>query len=320
VSLGQVAIDGTKIKANASKHAAMSYRRMVEEEQRLRAQIAQYFSESEAADREEDEAPRSEWPKGLRTAEKRLAVIESAKRALEEEAKEKARFEQAERRREAREQGRTFRARKTPEGARPTPRAQRNFTDPDSRIMKNSDKAFVQAYNAQAAVDVESQIIVAARLTNQAADAPHLTSLVEDVNRHCGRNPDEVLADAGYWSEANISKLEEKRISVLIPPEKIRHRTWQEGIPTAGPTPGADASLAERMRHRLNQPEERARYRKRECSVEPVYGQIKEGRGLRQFLLRGLHKVQPLWWLDCAAHNLLKLYRNERRTSCPQPT
>lgn len=317
VKLGPVAIDGTKVKAYASKHAAMSYGRMGKEEQRLREEIARYFEESEAADREEDKAQNDELPEALRTAEKRLAAIAVAKRALEEEARERARDEQEERRKKAKEKGRPFRPQKDPDKAAPANKAQRNFPDPESRIMKSSDKAFIQAYNAQAAVDVDSQIIVAADLTNQAADGPHLVSLVKDVRRHCGKKPAEVLADAGYWSEENVTTLEEKRISVLIPPEKTRHRTWREGPPPAGdPPPGEDASVAERMRYRLDQPEGRARYRKRESSVEPVYGQIKEGRGLRPFLLRGLRKVKALWLLDCAAHNLFKLYGAKK---CPQP-
>ena len=316
MKLGQVAIDGTKVKAYASKHAAMSYGRLVKEEQRLRGEIARYFEESEAADREEESKHHDELPEELRTAEKRLAVIEAAKRALEEEAKQRARYEQGERRKKAKEEGRPFHPTKNPDDTSPKDNAQRNFTDPESRIMKNSDQAFIQAYNAQVAVDVDSQIIVAADLSNQAADGPHLLPLVRDVVRNCDEKPSEVLADAGYFSEANVTALEREAISVLIPPGRIRHRTWQRESAQLVPPPGKDAAAAERMRYRLDQPDGRERYRKRECSVEPVYGQIKEGRGLRQFQLRGLAKVKALWLFDCAAHNLLKLYGGR---ACPQP-
>jgi hypothetical protein len=304
------------VKAYASKHAAMSYGRMVKEEQRLRGEIARYFEESEAADREEESKPPDELPEELRTAGKRLAAIEMAKRALEEEAKQRARYEQGERRKKAQEEGRPFHPTKNPDDTSPKDKAQRNFTDPESRIMKNSDQAFIQAYNAQVAVDVDSQIIVAADLSNQAADGPHLLPLVRDVMRNCDEKPSEVLADAGYFSEANVTALEREAISVLIPPGRIRHRAWRREPAQIVPPPGEDAAAAERMRYRLDQPDGRERYRKRECSVEPVYGQIKEGRGLRQFQLRGLAKVKALWLFDCAAHNLLKLYGGR---ACPQP-
>ena len=190
----------------------------------------------------------------------------------------------------------------------PSPKAQHDFTDPDSRIVKNADKVFIQGYNAQAAVDVDSQIIVAVQLTNQAADGPHLVGMVEQVKQATGTLPQEVLADAGYFSEDNVTTLEAQRISVLIPPERVRHRQWRERCLSLSPPP-EDASVSEWMSYQLKLPKNRERYRKREQSVEPVFGQIKEARGLRQFLLRGLEKVSALWQLECAVHNLLKLYR-----------
>jgi len=313
VKLGQVAIDGTKLKANASKHKAMSYARMEKEEKRLREEIRCYFEEVETTDRAEDErygAKRGdELPDHLKTDKQRLDVIRNAMAQLEEEARRKAAAEQQKRREKADKEGRTYRPRKDANDAVPSPKAQHNFTDPDSRIMKNADKAFIQAYNAQAAVDVDSQIIVAAQLSNQAADGPHLVGMVEQVQQATGKRPVEVLADAGYFSEDNVTTLRERGMSVLIPPERVRHRQWRERCTPPAAPPPKDASVSEWMIYRLKSSENRERYRKREQSVEPVFGQIKQARGLRQFLMRGLDKVSALWQLECAAHNLLKLYR-----------
>jgi len=313
VKLGQVAIDGTKLKANASKHKAMSYARMKKEEKRLCEEIARYFEEVETTDREEEEkygARRGdELPEHLKTEQDRLRVIREAMEQLEAEARQEAAAEQQKRREKANKEGRTTRPRKDANDVEPSPKAQRNFTDPDSRIMKNADQAFIQGYKAQAAVDVDSQIIVAAQLSNQAADGPHLLEMVEQVEQATGKRPREILADAGYFSTDNVTTLSERGMSVLIPPERVRHREWREpSLPPLSP-PAKDATVSERMRYRLKLPENRERYRKREQSVEPVFGQIKQARGLRQFLLRGLDKVSALWQLECAAHNLLKLYR-----------
>jgi len=178
VKLGQVAIDGTKLKANASKHKAMSYARMEKEEKRLGEEIRSYFEEVETTDRSEDERYGSkrgdELLEHLKTEKKRLDVIHKAMAQLEEEAQQKAAAKQQKRQEKANKESRTYHPSKDANDAKPLPKAQRNFTDPDSRIMKNADKAFIQSYNAQAAVDVDSQIIVAAQLSNQAADGPHL--------------------------------------------------------------------------------------------------------------------------------------------------
>jgi len=316
VKLGQVAIDGTKLKANASKHKAMSYARMEKEEKRLREEIRQYFEDVETTDQAEDERygmkRGDELPDHLKTEEQRLEVIRQAMAQLEEQARQKAAAEQQKRREKAAKQGRTYRPRKDANAVKPSPKAQHNFTDPDSRIMKNADKAFIQGYNGQAAVDVDSQIIVAAQLSNQAADGPHLVEMVEQVEQATGKRPQEVLADAGYFSEDNVTTLEGKGISVLIPPDRVRHRQWRDPSPPPLSPPPKDVSVSEWMRYKLKLPENRERYRKRERSVEPVFGQIKEARGLRQFLLRGLDKVSALWQLECAAHNLLKMYRAKK--------
>ena len=312
VKLGQVAIDGTKLKANASKHKAMSYARMEKEEKRLGEEIRSYFEEVETTDRSEDERYGSkrgdELPEHLKTEKKRLDVIRKAMTQLEEEARQKAAAKKQQRQEKANKEGRSYHPRNDPNDAKPLPKAQRNFTDPDSRIMKNADKAFIQGYNAQAAVDVDSQIIVAAQLSNQAADGPHLVGMVEQVEQATGRRPQEVLADAGYFSEDNVTTLREQGMLVLIPPERVRHREWRERCTPPSP-PSKDVSVSEWMRYQLKLPENKERYRKREQSVEPVFGQIKQARGLRQFLLRGLDKVSAMWQLECAAHNILKLYR-----------
>jgi transposase len=314
VKLGQVAIDGTKLKANASKHKAMSYARMEKEERRLREQIARYFEEVETTDRSEDERCGSkrgdELPDHLKTEAQRLEVIRDAMAQLEEEARQKAEAEQEKRREKANRDGRDYRPRNDPQDAVPSPKAQRNFTDSDSRIMKNADNAFIQGYNGQIAVDVDSQIIVAAQLSNQAADGPHLVGMVEQLEAVTGQRPQEVLADAGYFSKDNVTALQGRRMSVLIPPQRIRHRQWRESSvsPPASP-PSEDASVSEWMRYQLKLPENQERYCMRQQSVEPVFGQIKQARGLRQFLVRGLEKVSALWQLECAVHNVLKLYR-----------
>ena len=313
VKLGQVAIDGTKLKANASKHKAMSYTRMEKEEKRLGEEIRSYFEEVETTDRSEDERYGSkrgdELPEHLKTEKERLDVIRKAMAQLEEEARRKAAAKQQKRQEKANKEGRSYHPRNDPNDAKPLPKAQRNFTDPDSRIMKSADKAFIQGYNAQAAVDVDSQIIVAAQLSNQAADGPHLVGMVEQVEQATGRRPQEVLADAGYFSEDNVTTLSEQGMLVLIPPERVRHRQWRERCTPPTSPPSKDVSVSEWMRYQLKLPENKERYRKREQSVEPVFGQIKQARGLRQFLLRGLDKVSAMWQLECAAHNILKLYR-----------
>lgn len=313
LALKQVAVDGTKVKANASKHAAMSYKRMSSEEKRLQAEVDRYFEEAEAIDAEEDrefgKRRGNELPEHLNTPGKRLEAIRRAKRELEEEAKERARAEQDERRRKAEEEGRPFYPRSDPDKAKPSPKSQRNFTDPDSRIMVNGDKAFVQAYNAQLAVDVDSQLIVAADLSNLAPDAPHLTALVDQVLANTGDIPNEVSADAGYFSEENIRHIEALPTEALIPPERLPHNEWKQQAAASGRIP-ISLSLKERMRRKLRTSRGRSRYKRRQCSVEPVLGQIKQGRGLRQFLHRGLEKVKDSWFLDCIAHNLLKLFRS----------
>ncbi len=312
VKLNHVAVDGTKIKANASKHRAMSYGRMEKEETRLREEIEQILEQMEQVDREEDKKYGNrrgdELPEELSTRQQRLKAIKEAKAALEEEAKEKHRRAQDQRKQEAEKRGKPYRPRKSEEEARPNPKDQRNFTDPESRIMKDSNKAFIQGYNAQAAVDVETHIIVGAELSNQAADSPHFVTQMDEVQNNTGRKPQNALADTGYFSKVNLDYLEEHGIEAFIPPEKIRHNKWRLQQAPRGRIP-KDASKEYLMRRKLQTKQGKTRYKLRHTSVEPVFGFIKEQLNLRQFLLRGQEKVSSIWSFDCAVHNLLKIYR-----------
>lgn len=313
VSLKQIAVDGTKVKANASRHSAMSYDRMDKEQRRLREDIKRFFEEADEIDEEEErkfgKRRGDELPDHLNTQEKRLAAIQKAKKELEEEAKERAKSDQDKRRTDAKKSGRNYKPRKNPEEAKPDPKSQRNFTDSESRIMLSSDKAFIQGYNAQAAADCESQIIVGADLTNNAADAVHLVDLLEQVMSNTRDIPLRVTADAGYFSEANLEAIDEFGIEALIPPDRVKHSDWKNQTQPKGRTP-KDISLADRMRRKLRTIRGRNQYKLRQCTIEPVFGQIKEGRGLRQFLHRGIRKVRAMWRFDCAAHNILKIFRS----------
>jgi IS5 family transposase len=172
--------------------------------------------------------------------------------------------------------------------------------------MRNSDKAFIQAYNAQAAVDSEHQIIVAADASNQAADSPHLLAITEQVEKNTGRQLREVSADAGYFSEDNMKALMERGIEVLIPPKRIRHSEWREMKSPRG-RPPRSLDLRGRMWRKLHTKRARQRYKLRQQTVEPVFGQIKWNRGLQQWLLRGLAATRASWRFECAVHNLLKM-------------
>ena len=313
VKLKHVAVDGTKLKANASKHSAMSYARMQREEKRLREEIEQYLRECDDVDREEDERfgedrRGDELPEHLRTREQRLEAIRRAMAELEAEAREKAQAEQEARRTEAEAEGREFHPRKDPEDVKPSPKAQRNFTDPESRIMKSSSDGFVQAYNAQLLVDAGSQIVVATDLTAEPVDTQHLPQLLAQAHANIGRRPTQVSADAGYWSAANLQAIEEIGAEAFVPPDKVKHSEWRAAKPPRGRIP-KNITPDDLMRRKLRTRRGRACYKLRQTNVEPVIGQIKEGRQLRQVLHRGREKVRALWRFDVAVHNLLKLYR-----------
>jgi hypothetical protein len=189
-----------------------------------------------------------------------------------------------------------------PPKAEPDGKAQRNFTDPESRILKTKD-GYIQGYNAQAAVDGEAQIIVAHTLTNSSSDQAQLAPLLDGIRTNLGRNPDEVSADAGYCSDANLRTIKRRRINGYIATGRQKHGTKSATAKKAA----ASGSLIAKMSTKLKRAGYRSRYRLRKQIVEPVFGQVKQARGFRQFLLRGIDKVRAEWALICTAHNLVKL-------------
>jgi hypothetical protein len=307
-----VALDGTKIKANASRHKAMSYERMKKREAELKAEVDRWLEAAEAADRQEDklygEARGDELPDWVGDKEKRLEKIREAKTALEVEAKaaaeaqSKARAE-ADARRKAEGRKKTGKP-PAPPKTEPDGKAQRNFTDPESRILKTKD-GYIQGYNGQAAVDGTAQIIVAQTLTNSSSDQGQLAPLLKGIRTNLGKNPDEVSADAGYCSDANLRTIKRRRINGYIATGRQKHGT-KSATAKRTSTPG---SLVAKMSAKLKRAGYRSRYRLRKQIVEPVFGQIKQARGFRQFLLRGIEKVRAEWALICTAHNLVKLAR-----------
>jgi transposase len=309
VKLGHVALDGTKIKANASKHKAMSYGRMDAAETALAAEVDRWMRQATGADKDEDrrhgrDRRGDEMPEWMADKAKRLEKIREAKAALEAEAQAAARDPAADDDIDDGEAGGGEAGGGTApdEPARPPVKAQRNFTDPESRILKTKD-GFIQGYNAQAAVDAEAQIIVAHGLTNNGADAPQLGPMLDVAEANLGRLPDELSADAGYCSEANLALLEQRGINGYVPPGRLRHATNDP----AGKRKLKPGSRAAVMALKLKRAGRRSRYRLRKQVVEPVFGQIKQACGFRQFLLRGLDKVSLEWALVCTAHNLRKL-------------
>jgi len=316
VKLKHVALDGTKVPANASKHKAMSYDRLCREEARLAAEVAEWFRRAEEIDAAEDaeygpDRRGDELPEELRQRESRLKRIREAKAALEAEAKARAeqqRAAQAAKAAQVAQQRPPHRRGRKAQPPReiPTDRMQYNFTDPESRIMKNADGAFVQAYNAQAAVDADHQIIVAADVTAQPADAPHLEPMTTAIVAQTGHAPQRLSADAGYFSEAAVTALGAHEIDPYIATEKVKH---SQSVPRAprGRIPH-DLSVKERMRRKLRTKAGRAVYKMRKAIVEPVFGQMKEARGFTRFLLRGLVKVRGEWSLLTTAHNICRLF------------
>ena len=286
VKLGHVALDGTKIKANASKHKAMSYARMQSAERELAETVAGWLKRAEAEDEAEDQEygedrRGDELPDWVKNKQERLARIRAAKQALEEEAKQ--------------DQG-------TEGSGSPPAKAQRNFTDPESRIMKTGD-GFEQAYNCQAAVDHEHQIIVAATTTQTQNDSAELPKLLDAIVANTGEQADEVSADSGYCSEDNLKDLNRRRIRGYVATGRQRHGE-SSAIDQAGKKRGVRVA---QMNARMRRGGWRSRYRLRKQTVEPVFGQIKEALGFRRFLLRGYEKVSSEWLMICAAFDLRKL-------------
>jgi len=312
VKLGHVSLDGTKVHANASKHKAMSYGRMQKSEQELEAEVRRLLKEAEWKDKEEDQRygkgrRGDELPEELRFKASRLAKIREAKEALEQAARRETQQRQAELEKKD-DWDRRGRPPKLPSGE-PDPKAQRNFTDPDSRIMKDgATKSFEQCYNCQVAVDGASQIIVATGVTQEANDKRQLKPLLETLKRNLHKKPKQVSGDSGYFSEDNISFLGTERIDGYIATGRIKHTSKVTGCPR-GRIPQT-ATIKDRMARKLQTIHGRLRYGRRKGIVEPVFGQIKHARKFRQFLLRGIDKITSEWDLICLGHNLLKLFRS----------
>ncbi len=330
VKLGHVALDGTKMKADASKHKAMSYERMCKQEKKLHEEVESLLAQAQRTDFEEDERfgkgrRGDELPEELARRTTRLEKIKQAKAELEREARERAeqqardaRAKLAERERKEKETGKKMGGKPpkvpNPDEAVPKAKAQRNFTDSESRIMKDSaTKSFVQGYNAQAAVDAASQIVVAAEVTQQTNDKKQLVPMLEKVREQTGRMPKKASADSGYFSEAAVTDERLAHVDLYVSPDRQKHGDTFEELVGSAPM---DATVAEKMRHKLKTAEGRQEYGLRKQVVEPVFGQIKEARGLRRFSFRGLAKVRAEWDLLCLTHNLLKLFR---AGYCPQP-
>ena len=325
VKLGHVAIDGTKIKANASKHKAMSYKRMNETEARLKQEIDGLLAGAEKIDAEEDaqlgkDRQGDELPDELQRRESRLKKIQEAKAALEKAAREQAEQERseteqklAEREEEEQRTGRKKRGRKPklpdPEQARPDDTAQRNFVDPESRIMPDGGNkgSFVQGYNAQIAVDSESQVIVAAEVTQETNDKKQLLPMIAQIVTNLDQKPEKISADTGYFSEANVTDESVKDVDLYVATDRDKHGSSEAA--SCEPPP-LGASPEQTMRSKLRTESGRAVYKMRKAIVEPVFGQIKELRGFRRFSLRGKQNVRREWRLVCAVSNLLKLFRS----------
>lgn len=310
VRLGHVALDGTKVRANASKHKAMSYGRMKKAKEELEQEIAKLLEEAETVDAQEDARygkGQKGWdlPKELQRRQDRLDKIKEAMTALEAEAQKKAQ--------EAKKPKDTRNGNDPGTGAppvEPAEKAQRNFTDPDSRIMKDSaTKSFAQCYNCQAAVDGEEQVIVAATLTQQGNDVGQVEAMLDVMESNLeGFAPGmAVTLDAGYFSEDNVMLLEDAGLDAFVATGKVKHG---EVLPPVRGRPPADLTTKQRMQRKLRTKRGKKIYAQRKATVEPVFGQIKQARGLRQFLLRGLENVTAEWQLWCLTHNLLKLYRH----------
>jgi transposase len=364
VKLGHVAIDGTKMKANASKHKAMSYDRMQKDDVRIAAEVEALLARAEAVDAEEDrlygvgQEPQ-DLPAELQRREGRLAKIREIRAALEKEAAEaravqlrdqadELRAKAADPATSPKKQGEfaTLAAKRdadadklddddddddppatgpdddlprhqppTTKSGAPKPKAQRNFTDPQSRIM-HSNGGFMQAYNAQIAVDEEHQIIVAAALSNQGADTHYFEPLLRRAVRNCGAPPDRVTADAGYYSPANVRAAEHLGAEPFISVGGHRNDGSPDDAPLLSQFRTDDR---EQMRALLKSPRGRAAYARRKATVEPVFGQIKACRGFRQLSFRGLFKNQCEWLLVSLTHNLLKLYRATFATAFALP-
>jgi transposase len=321
VKLGHVAIDGTKIKANASKRRSLTYKELEKGEKELERKIIELLGEAQRIDEEEDKMygkgkRGNELPEELRKRETKLARIRELKAELEREAKEAAEKElaQAEERKAARQRGeqvvKNYRRRKWTRDESgeiiPKPKTQRNLTDPDSRIMKNViTGSYEQAYNAQIAVDREAKIIVAARVVQQTNDQEQLVPGLKEVEKNLGRMPEQATADAGYFSTSAVSDESLKEIDLYVPPNGKE--------PQQSKVLAERASVRDKMWHKLRRPGGSEIYKKRNTTVEPVFAQIKHVRRFRQFTLRGHDKVEGEWNLVCLTNNVMKLFKARKQ-------
>lgn len=305
VRLGHVALDGTKVKANASKHKAMSYKRMREVEAKLKAEVADWFRRADVEDTSDDaehgDRRGDELPEWVADKMARIERIAEAKAALEAEAREEA----------ERRKGNDGDDDAAPPPSRPkhnadgTPgdKSQRNFTDPESRILKTRN-GYLQGYNAQAAVDSKHQVIVATEVYAAQNDAPFLDEMLRQIKTNTGRQTTELSADTGYLSEANLEHCARRHVRAYIATGRISHG---DGTPRVSTKRSPQTPLVRAMAAKLRRAGRRSRYRLRKQIVEPVFGQIKAALGFGGFLLRGLRKVRLEWRLVAAAHNLRKL-------------
>jgi len=312
VKLGRIAIDGSKMKANASKHKAMSYQHMGAQIEKLEAEIKEILQRAEAVDAAED-AQLGDYdgyslPDALAHRERRLETIKAAKARLEERGR--ARAEAEKERREAESKAREAQGkkpkkyRKEPDPA-PKAKEQENFTDPDSRIMRDgATKGFIQGYNSQIAVDEHTQIIVAADLNNHASDSNELIPMLDAVEAATGAAPKQALADAGYKSESNFEQLQDRQTDVYV---ACGREAYDPRLKCPrGPIPH-DATLTQRMERKLKTKQGQNAYRRRKYIVEPVFGWIKNVLGFRQLSLRGEANAQGEWQLVCLSLNLRRM-------------
>jgi transposase len=316
LNLGNISVDGSKVHADASKSQAVSYGRLLQLERRLHAEVEELVALGEKADQ-------GELPEGLEVAfeialrQERLLNLAQAKSVLEARAQERYEAEKAEY--EAKMQARAEKAKQTgrkPGGRAPKPptagpqaKDQYNFTDPDSRIMKNSNnKGFDQHYNVQVAVDQDCRLIVGNTLSNQATDREEAIPTVDAIPTQAGK-PKAAALDNGYWSPANVEELERRGIKPYIATGRDSHyQSWQERFTRQPEPPGEEASLIVHMAYKLKTVIGKQIYGLRKSTVEPVIGIIKETLGFRQFSLRGLLAAAGEWCLVCLAYNLKRLH------------
>jgi transposase len=329
VSLGRVALDGTKVRANASRHKAMSYGRLVEKQKVLAAEVTELLGQAQDIDAAEDarfgkNKRGDELPAELARRESRLVKMAEARKSLEAEAAARARKEAEEKSRKHGDDDDTTatKGEDAAQNAEVKLTAQRNFTDPDARIMKTADGSFHYCYNAQAVVDADHQVIVATQLTNIAVDVQQLTPMVEETRTNVGTLPGEILADAGYSSAKNleyaktIADASDGATGFFISIGRTKHGERIPDVPR-GRIP-ADATPRERMGRKLRTKNGRAVYARRKAIVEPVFGQIHTRQG-KHVLLRGLEQAQHEWNLIAGCHNLMKLFAMRSRALLAAP-